>query len=140
MKNILVLALFSFCMIGTFAQSGKVQSIAIDTVQGAETIYFVTEKLQAVGGTVTLQALCTQTGGTSDGSITLQGSLDGVSYVALTDLAGFIKGYPNDTLTITNGAVASWMVKDCPYNYLRLKVVGTSGDSTKITAKYNIVK
>lgn len=118
------------------AQTGRIYSIAVDTVKSNETIYLTSWPVTGGYSTLTLQALCTQIGGTTDGTITLQGSVDGTSYVALTDATGLVKGYPNDSLTMTNGAVTSWVIEKTPYNYYRLKIAGTASDTTKVTAKY----
>lgn len=141
MKNILVFITFIFLSFAAQAQSGKVVSVAIDTVQGNETIYLTTADADFVKGAhITLQALCTQTGGISDGTITIEGSLDGVSYVNLSNYANLMSSSANDTLTIVNGSVVVYTIKENPFRQVRLKVAGTSVDSTKITVKYNFVR
>lgn len=136
MKKILIIALLLVSFVGLQAQVGRVYSMTVDTVKSNETIYIATGQITGGYETLTIQALCTQIGGTTDGTLTLQGSVDGTSYVALTDATGFVKGYPNDSLTMTNGAVTSWVILDNPYNDYRLKIAGTASDTTKITAKY----
>lgn len=135
MKNIILLIGFLFCATIINAQRGYLQTIAQDTVNGNETIYFYTTEL-IKGGTVSLQALCTQVGGTSDGTIVIEASEDRISWETLTTTAGLFHGFPNDTLTIVNGAVGLWVVENNPFGYLRYKVAGTASDSTLITPKY----
>ena len=60
------------------AQRGTLNTVAVDTIQGAETVNF------AIGTTIlgsynslSITALCTELGGTSDGTLALYGSHDG---------------------------------------------------------------
>lgn len=134
MKNLLILICL-FLTFGLSAQKGYVQTIASDTVIGADTIYFETTDLLS-GGTVCLGVLCTEVGGTSDGTITIEGSADGKNFFNLTEKTGLISGYPSDSLTITDGSVAGWTIYDNPFAKLRFKVVGTASDSTLISPSY----
>jgi len=137
MKNILIL-LVCFLAFGiqVEAQKGKAITITSDTVKGAETIYMTTGQIIGEYANLSIQALCTDSfGGTSDGTIILQGSIDGTSFANLIDKDGFLY-CPNDTFTIVPNGVALFTVKDNPYNYYRLKITGTSGDTTKLTVKY----
>ena len=126
----------SVVAMGAIAQKGKPLTFATsDTIQGAETIYLVSPKFTG-DDVIMIQALCTETGGTADGTLTLDVSVDGTSYVPFTDATGIMKGYPNDSLTITDGAVTSWIVQvNAGYKY-RIKGAGTTGDSTLISATY----
>lgn len=134
-KLVLFLSLVLFALVSV-AQKGKPLTFATaDTLNGNETVYF-TSSVFTGADDVLIQALCTQVGGTSDGTLTLQGSVDGTSWVALTDETGRFKGYPNDSLTITNGAVTEWLITDNPWYKLRIKGAGTANDSTLITTKY----
>ena len=58
----------------SFAQNRKVTSAVLDTVKGAETVYFSfnTSGIGTDNYELAFQALNTQIGGTSDGKITLQ--------------------------------------------------------------------
>ena len=135
MKRLLFL-LFILAPVLTFAQ----RTITIDTLQGAETINFDAMK-NAKFVTVT----CTQTGGTSDGTLTLYGSSDGTVWTFLNGVGGdllvaspkaSITGTDLNQITITNGLVASWYIKPDTYPYHRLTAVGTSGDSTKLAINW----
>ena len=118
------------------AQKGRVYSVAVDTLNGNETVNFTLGQITGGYETLTIQALCTNIGGTSDGTLILQGSVDGTSYLTINDETGVLKGYPNDTLTITDGAVVQWVVQDTPWNFYRIQGAGTASDTTLITGKY----
>ena len=133
MKKLFVI--FLFAVISFTAGAQKLVTLTADTVQGNETIYIASDEISDSWDHVTIQVLCTETGGTADGTVTLQGSVDGTNYVPLTDYSGIVKGYPNDSLTIADGAVTSWVINGVPYNYYRLKIAGTASDSTLISPK-----
>jgi hypothetical protein len=113
----------------------RVYTLDVDTLQGAETVNFEAIS-SSLAGTIAIQALCTETGGTSDGTLVLQGSVDGTSYVTLTETSGLFTFYPNDTLTITDGAVLQVVVQDSPFAYYRVQGAGTASDSTQVAIKY----
>jgi hypothetical protein len=138
MKKIIFILSLVALTVGVNAQSGRVYSSSYDTLNGNETVNFPIRSTGFTNGyqTLTIQALCTEIGGTSDGTLILQGSVDGTSYVTLQDATDFMYSYPNDTLTITDGAVATWVIIKTPYNYYRIQGGGTASDSTLITPKY----
>lgn len=136
MKKTLILLAFVFMASLTYGQKGRVYSVAVDSLNGAETVNFTLSKITGSYSSVSIQALCTELGGTSDGTLILQGSVDGISYITMTDATGVLQSYPNDTLTITDGAVVQWVVKDNPFNYYRAQGGGTASDSTLVTVKY----
>lgn len=74
---------------------------------------------------VTIQANVTKISGTVGGTITLQGSVDGVNFVTC-DTAAFVSDGPA-TYTATNSASQSkaWIVSGAPYTWFRLNYVGT---------------
>lgn len=125
-----------FMVIGLQAQPGIAQSVAVDTIKGAKTVNFVLSPSFQGKNLLTIQALCTQIGGVSDGSLILEGSIDGTSYETITATEGLLYAFPNDTLTITNGAVGTWVLRDSPWIKYRIQGGGTSGDTTKVTIKY----
>lgn len=135
MKKLFVIFSLVLFSIVAMAQKGQTISCTVDTVQGNETIYITTGKVSGTYASFAIQALCTQTGGTSDGSIVLQGSVDGTSYQTLKEATDYLY-CANDTFTIVNAGVAMFVVHNPAHLYYRLKIAGTSGDSTKVTAKY----
>ena len=138
MKKLFLIFALLIAVISVNAQ--KLVTLTADTVQGAETIYISTSSISDAWDYVTIQALCTQVGGTTDGTMTLMGSVDGTSYVPLVDESGLIKGYPNDSLTMTNGAVQTWIIKGNPFNYYKAKIAGTSADTTLVSIKVALNK
>lgn len=138
MKKILLTLIFVLSVVAINAQigTGRVNSVSVDTINGNETVNFTLGQITSGFTTTTIQALCTQIGGTSDGTLIIQGSVDGTSYVTLQDDVSVMKSYPNDTLTITDGAVGTWIIKETPYNHYMIQGGGTAGDSTLITVKY----
>lgn len=107
------------------------QRTITDTLQGNETVVF-----EVMAEATQIQALCTQLGGTSDGTLLLKGSVDGVTYVTLSETTSKINFYPNDTLTITN--TAGWLIKldENLFNYYKVVGGGTASDTTLITIKW----
>lgn len=113
------------------AMTANAQRVVTDTLQGNETVTF-----EAMQGASAIQALCTQLGGTSDGTLILKGSLDNVTYVTVSEKVNEFSFYPNDTLTIVNGA--GWLINVASKPFLYYKVVGggTASDTTLITIKW----
>jgi len=90
--------------------------------------------------------LCTQTSGTSDGTIGLYGSLDGTNYQLLNFVGGTLgvasplashSGATLNVITITAGLVATWYVNQDVYPYVKLTAVGTTGDRTAISGGWS---
>jgi hypothetical protein len=145
MKRILFLIAFLFVVLGTQAQRGSVITVDADTLNGAETVNFEIASFKAAHNLLTINAVCANIGGTSDGTLTLYGSLDNSSWVFINGVgAGVLTASPQasitgadlNQITITDALIASWTVKDLPYIYYRIAGVGTSGDSTLISPTY----
>jgi hypothetical protein len=127
MKNLILIAIG---LIMCFAANAQyTQTITPDSVNGAETVYFKTVELNK-GGSVALQTLATETGGTTDGTIVIQGSTNGVNFATLSDETGLFKGFPNDSITMTDSTIGLWVIQNNPFLFIRFKVAGTSGDSS----------
>jgi len=144
-KIILIFGLFVFALF-SYGQKGASNAVTVDTLQGAETVQFVlgTTWTQA-DQTLTVQALCANISGTSDGTLALQGSVDGTSYsfinmiqptIGTASPQASLTGTEFNQLTITDGLVASWVLYKNLYRYYRITGVGTSSDTTKITIFY----
>ena len=134
MKRFITLLLFACFAITASAQ--WYETIPADTINGAETVNWDTPIITGSYEYVTIQAHCTELGGTSDGTLILQGSIDGENYQTLTDATGIVKGFANDTLTITDGATQVWTITDHPMNYYRVQGAGTANDTTYVEVKY----
>ena len=126
MKKILVL----LALMVSFAISAQ-RSIS-DTIQGSETVIF--EDMQ---GASQIQVNCVELGGTSDGTLVLKGSVDGVTYTQLASKTGIIAMFPNDTLAISSGATWLVYVSDEVFNYYAVSAVGTASDTTLINIKWS---
>lgn len=126
MRNLIVILLVLIASV-SFGQ----RSIS-DTLQGNETVVF-----EAMEAASQVQVLCTQLGGTSDGTLLLKGSVDGVTYVTLKETTNMINFYPNDTLTITNGAAWIINIDEELFNYYKVVGAGTASDTTLIDIKWS---
>lgn len=107
------------------------QRAVSDTLQGNETVVF-----DSMLDANMIQVVCTELGGTSDGSLILKASVDGVSFVTVSEKAGAFEFYPNDTLTIVDGA--GWLidVKGSPFKYYEVVGTGTASDTTLVSIKW----
>lgn len=142
MKNLFVF-LFLLSSVALTAQNElkyipNAQLAGKDTLNGADTIYIRTPFLKWDLSYIGLQVTCRELGGTSDGSIYPQVSLDDTSYVNIISTDYLVYSFPNDTLTITDGAIGIWNILSLPNNYYGIMAVGTAGDTTEVTLKYSI--
>ena len=132
-----------------------------DTLANAETIYWTTPVNalnSATSGKYRVQFNCTNLTGTSTFKVIAQGTIDGTNWFNMYGTPG-TNGINCDTLQVTTGSPATWvfnMIPGIPHNVaastaygvftagqpiygalgrvvrLRLKVVGTGTQSTKI--------
>ena len=142
MKN-LIIALFCLFTIHVYSQTvarniSDAQLAGIDTLNGADTIYIRTPFLKWDYTYLGLQVKCRQLGGTSDGYIYPQASIDNIDYANLVSTDYLVYSFPNDTLTITDGAVGLWNILVISNNYAGIMCVGTGGDTTEISLKFSI--
>ena len=146
MKKLFILFAFVLVTTLTFAQSrNSINEVTVDTIQGAETVNFAIVDLRSNYDILSITALCTQLGGTSDGTLALYGSFDDTNYVFINGVGGgvvtaspqaSITGADLNQVTITNGLVANWVVTGNPYRFYRVAGVGTAADTTQINIKY----
>ena len=143
-KLLLLLAILSFGLMAS-AQKGRVITVTADTLQGNETVNFAIGTFTGTYEVLTIEALCTQLGGTSGGTLTIYGSLDNTNWSFINGVGGevitaspkaSITGADLNQITITDALVASWVIKDLPYKYYRLAGVGTASDTTLVQIKY----
>ncbi len=141
MKKYIFLISILFIVSLSFGQGyNKVVSITPDTLTKVETEYFSVQNVTGTVSTISIGVLFTEISGTSDGSAVLQGSVDGVSYYTLSSETGKMAFYPNDTLTITDGAI--WVIEltNPAFVSYRIAATGTASDVTLITPNYIIKK
>jgi len=140
MKKLLFMLVFAIVAMATSAQRERVVTLDVDTLQGAETVSFETFYTSGTYSTVSVQGLCTQLGGTSDGTLTLYGSNDGTNWTFINGVGGLLIASPKasntgtdlNQITITNTLVPSWTVLGSPFNRMKIVGVGTTGDTTKV--------
>jgi len=83
-----------------------------------------------------IQVLCTNVAGTSEGSMTLEASVDNTSWETITETAGYFHFWPNDTFTVLTTAVWLAEIKPGSFPYYRVHSTGGSGDTTTVTIKW----
>jgi hypothetical protein len=135
MKRILTLILMLVAF-SSFAQIGVVRTVLIDTLDNTNAKNSDVITVSGSYRSIAIQALCTQLGGTSDGTLVLKGSVDGTSYQTISSSGGFAKFYTADTHTITNGSVWLAVLQNAPFKYYRVTGTGTANDTTYVTLKY----
>lgn len=134
---------FAVVAMAASAQRGRAITLDFDTIQGAETVSFETFRTTGSYNSISIQALCTQLGGTSDGTLTLYGSNNrGTDWVFINGADGgavtaspkaSVTGTDINQLTITNTLVANWVVDGSPFNDWKIVGVGTTGDTTLVS-------
>lgn len=138
MKKLFIILSLLLCVYVVNAQ--RVYTITSDTLTEVETEYFTVPDITGTYESLGIQVLCTELGGTADGTVVLQGSLDGTTYVTLSDDENYIKGFTNDSLTISDGAANTWMIYNPGLVSYRIAATGTANDTTLVTTKYFLKK
>lgn len=133
MKKLILFMFLVVSALAVLAQKGRPVVFTGDTVQGNETIYITVYDDISSNTPLSITVLCSELGGETDGTMTLEGSVDGTNYVALTDVTGVLKGFPSDSLTMTDGAVQVWTIEKNFFDSYRVKVAGTASDTTLLS-------
>ena len=147
MKKLFILMFALIVAIGAMAQSkGTTITLQTDTLKSTTGSPKSTPTITMKGGwkSLTIQAVCTQLGGTSDGNMAVYGSVDGTSWSFINGVGGHIIASPKasntgtdlNQLTITNGLVASWVIQNPAHLYYKVVSNGTASDTTKVVFKY----
>jgi hypothetical protein len=132
MKKFLFLALTVAFTTVSFAQVINLKSannLSVDTVTNTGTKYMTSGAIAGRLSAMTVQVDLTELSGTTAGTITLQYSLDGVTYFTLA---------ADSTYTATDVASQTfgWFVKSpALFKYVRVKYTGSGTMSDKIFAK-----
>lgn len=126
----------------TLAVTATAQRAISDSINGNETVNFT-----AMVNASEVQIKLTNIGGTTDGTITLQGSTDGITFTNLQPTAGVLYFYPSDTANLTG---YTWTMvtantlqivideRNHPLTkYLRIQGVGTASDSTLVQIEWS---
>jgi hypothetical protein len=140
MKRLISILIIIFIAVFSYGQKliPDSQLAGVDTLKGADTVYINTPMLKWNLEYIGLQVLCEELGGTSDGTIYPRTSIDDTSYANVTTVDYVVNSFPNDTLTISDGAVGLWNMTGLSNNYYGIMAIGTVGDTTKLTVKYSI--
>lgn len=133
-KLIILLLLCAISFIGYSQSPGVTKSFALKTLTNT-TAAIEDFTLSSFYKSLTIQVLCTNLTGTSEGKVTINASVDGTNYLALTDVDCLFKGFTNDTLTIANGAIGQWVMVGTPFKYYRIKYAPSGTHTTRVTAK-----
>lgn len=140
-----IITLFAILLLGVAvsAQSfNQLVTITADTLTKVETEYFTLQPITSTVKSIAIQAAYTDAGGSPDGTILLQGSLDGTSYQTLNSGASNIDWFPNDSIDITDSTEIVWLIEiaNPAFRYYRIAATGTADDTTLIAPKYFIKK
>ncbi len=139
-KFIILLAVLVVGMAASAQTFNKATVWTVDTLTNTETAYLtlpiVTRSVESMSGLVLAENIT----GTSAGTILLQGSLDGTTYVTLTDVTGYVSIAVNDTTTIADNATFGWNVWKPAFLYYRMALVQTGTSTTEYTGYYLIKK
>ena len=139
-KFLLILAVLIVGMTASAQTFNQATVWTVDTLTNTETAYLtlpkVTRSVESMSGLVLAENIT----GTSAGTILLQGSLDGTTYVTLTDVTGHVSIAVNDTTTIADNATFGWNVWEPAFLYYRMALVQTGTSTTEYTGYYLIKK
>lgn len=139
MKKYILLSLFAFLLSFAAVESKaqvrsftSVYSLASDTVTNTATVYLSIYN-PGVKTSTTVWVAVTKISGTVGGTITLQGSIDGVTYKALNTLE---TQTALATVTATDASnTYHWRLNHNPLPYYRVSWTGTGTMSASFTAK-----
>lgn len=137
MKKLFIIVALLVVSTAIFAQTkASVTSLTVDTIDSATAVNFPLGESITSNVAIAIQASCVETSGTSEGSLYLEGSLDGTYWETITETTGFLNAYPNDTLTLADAAVGLWYLEKSPFIYYRLQGTGGASDATEVTVKW----
>ena len=148
MKKLFFLMMLTFITAMSYGQISLISSIdgtRSDTLSNAETLYFtspISSLLSEKTGSYRVQYASTNVSGTSTFKVILQGSIDGVNFTNMHQVAG-TTGVNCDTLQVTALAPANWIFRSYgngTTNAGRVKVVRLAfvGTGTQKTYIYNV--
>lgn len=104
-----------------------------DTVTNGGTAFLTSAVLTARQYPVTVQANLTEISGTTAGTLTLQGSLDGINFVALTD-STTVPAVTTKTATDVASQTFAWQLSSSPFLYYRVSWTGAGTMASSFTA------
>lgn len=111
-------------------------NLADVTLTDAATIYSDLIDSTSAKGTLTLQASFANVSGTSAGTVTFEGSIDGVNFKAIAVVAGKFDFYASASETIIDGLIMQVAITSSPFGFYRFKAVGSGTQSTTCSFSY----
>lgn len=108
-------------------------NLTSDTVVNTATAY-LTVQSKGPAETVTIQFTATEISGTTAGTVTLLGSVDGTNFKALT-VQEATTAIPTYTATDVASQTNLWVIKNNPYQYYRVSWTGTGTMSARFSAQ-----
>lgn len=139
MKNLFKLVLVAlmgvlFAISGVNAQSVQNMNGNGDTITNTGTKYNTLKVGETANAFVTIQTNITKLSGTVGGTITIEGSLDGV-YYKLLDTNLTVNATVSQTPSNTAGTVSyDWHITNNTFQYYRVKYTGTGTMSAKMSS------
>jgi hypothetical protein len=126
---------FSFGVMaqGAVAALKSTYSLSSDTTVDTGVTYLTSPQVKSPTSIVTVQVVATKISGTVAGTISLQGSLDGTNFKAITLTEASTAG-PTYTATDVASQNFIWRLSQNPYAYYRVSWTGAGTMSAKFTA------
>jgi len=110
-------------------------SLESDTVVNSATAYLTTRVVSpAPAVTSTIRVIATEISGTTGGTITLLGSLDGTTFKAMTT-PNTVTALATHTATDVASNQYDWIITGSPFLYYRVSWTGTGTMSATLSAK-----
>ncbi len=143
MKKLLILfSIFAIVSLARPSEAQRVRQLADISADAAATDYSGIITMSGGYGTLSVDILCTEVGGTADGNIQLQsrnGSGGTWTYIGEFFSGDFLEINDADSImTITDGAVFRVVLTPSPFYQYRFAVTGTANDTTTVTFDYLI--
>ncbi len=139
MKNILIILFVGLVAFSAKAQEDLLNPLSpyatSDTVTNSGTAYLTTGLIsRAAATTTTIRVIATEISGTTGGTISLLGSLDGTTFKALTT-PNTVTALATHTATDVASNQYDWIISGSPFLYYRVSWTGTGTMSARFTAK-----
>lgn len=114
----------------------KIYNLADVTLTDAATIYSDLIDSTSAKGTLTLQASFANVSGTTAGTATFEGSIDGINFKTIAVVAGKFDFYASASEAISDGLVMQVAITASPFGFYRFKVVGSGTQSSTCSFSY----
>ena len=141
-KLIILLSIFVAFMLVMPAEAQRVRQLADVQVDAVETLYSGTITISGGYATLSVDILCTEDGGTTDGSIFLQvrnGSGGNWQTIGPGNYSEFMSlNDPDSLMAMTDGKIFQVVLNPAPFAQYRFGVTGTASDTTTVTFDYLI--